>query len=106
LIIKCYLTSNLVCSATDRQRKGFYRCNSVYVDFGDAAWEEARIKNDNTERLLIYSHFNGIYEEEGHYNNRPRYVERNKEKGVPFKRIVPAEIGEISRGLVILLIFI
>jgi hypothetical protein len=77
-----------------------------YVDFGDAAWEEARIKNDNTERLLIYSHFNGIYEEEGHYNNRPRYVERNKEKGVPFKRIVPAEIGEISRGLVILLIFI
>lgn len=73
-------------------------------DLRQLTWEEARIKSDNTERLLIYSHFNGIYEEEGHYNNRPRYVERNKEKGVPFKRTVPAEIGEISRGFVTSLI--
>lgn len=62
---------------TLKQRQGAYRCNSVLVEFGDAVWEQANVGGE--DRLLIYSHFNGIYEEEGRFNNRPRYVERNKE---------------------------
>jgi hypothetical protein len=102
-----------------KQRQGAYRCNSVMVDFGDAAWEQATVAQEDKKRLLIYSHFNGIYEEEGkpfhfstmtavtsrhlamflttgRHDGRPRYVERNKEDGAAFKEITPAEIGESS----------
>ena len=52
---------------TLRQANGNYRCKRFRVRFGDEIWESAHIdKGGETEdRLLIYSHFNGIYEEEG-----------------------------------------
>ena len=48
------------------QYRGEYRCQSVSVSFGDAVWEEAfvTIGNVTEKRLLIYSHFNGIYQGE------------------------------------------
>ena len=51
---------------TVMQHGGEYRCQSVTVSFGDAVWENAFLDTENgTEnRLLIYSHFNGIYKGE------------------------------------------
>ena len=53
-----------------QQNKGAYRCNSFSVTFGDEMFENAWVKLDNgtwAERLLIYSHFNGIYKENRKY---------------------------------------
>lgn len=93
------------------QDAGNYRCKSKSIAFGDEVWEKAWIKrgpcNDDSDcgdqelcresycyeqRLLVYSHFNGIYEESNIHDGRPRYVERNKEDGSPFLETVPAEI--------------
>jgi hypothetical protein len=92
---------------------GEYRCKSKSIAFGDEVWEEAWVKlgpcivdsdcgdgqlcrasNCYEQRLLVYSHFNGIYEESARvtHDGRPRYVERNKEDGSPFLETVPAEI--------------
>lgn len=84
----------LLTFATIKQREGAYRCNTVHVDFGDAVWEEAYVTTgvEKGKRLLLYSHFNGIYEEEGRHDGKPMYIERNKEEGSEFKRTIPAEI--------------
>jgi len=76
------------------QRKGYYRCKSVSVTFGDAAWEEAFVNVGGVQerRPLQYANFNGIYEEDGTHDGRPKYTERNKEDGGMFKRTVGAEI--------------
>jgi hypothetical protein len=45
-----------------------YRCTMVMVSFGDVIWEDALVQHAGgflEKKLLIYSHFNGIYEEEG-----------------------------------------
>ena len=50
---------------------GRYRCKSFTVVFGptapDESWQGAYISTSvlGEQRLLLYSHFNGIYEEEG-----------------------------------------
>jgi hypothetical protein len=47
-----------------KQNNGEYRCKSFSVYFGDDSWEDAWVELDNgdmEERLLVYSHFNGIY---------------------------------------------
>lgn len=79
-----------------QQQQGAYRCNSVTVSFGDAIWEDAYIVNgDGTteKRLLLLSHFNGVYvETKPDINRKPRYVERNKEDGDEFAKTIPAEI--------------
>ncbi|KAL7551942.1 hypothetical protein ACHAWF_015151 [Thalassiosira exigua] len=79
---------------SEEQKAGAYRCNSVTVSFGDAIWEDAYVKNGDKmeKRLLIFSHFNGIYVEEETDGDRPRYVERNKEDGDRFIKQIPAEI--------------
>jgi len=95
------------------QDSGKYRCKSKSIAFGDEVWEEAWVKLGTCnidsdcgdgqqcresycyeQRLLIYSHFNGIYvESDGDtHDGRPRYVEHNKEDGSPFLETVPAEI--------------
>ena len=94
------------------QDGGDYRCKSKTVAFGDEVWEKAWVKMGQCEsdsdcgdrqlckesycyeqRLLVYSHFNGIYEEiRDRHHGRPRYVERNKEDGSEFQVTVPAEI--------------
>ncbi len=54
---------------TIKQQKGSYRCTKILVAFGDEIWENAYVataENGQTERrLLIYSHFSGVYEEDG-----------------------------------------
>jgi len=63
------------------QKNGRYRSNRINVLFDEEIWEHAhvRLPDDSIEdRLLIYSHFNGIYEEEGSHNGYPRYIEQNK----------------------------
>jgi hypothetical protein len=104
---------------TVKQEEGTYRCTMVTVSFGDVMWEHALVKHAGGEletKLLMYSHFNGVYEEdgknidaisntydhllnitasilyEGLFDGRPRYVERNKVHGDPYDRVIPAEI--------------
>ena len=52
---------------TVTQKDGHYRSNSISVLFDEEIWEHAhvRLPDDSIEqRLLIYSHFNGIYKGE------------------------------------------
>lgn len=47
-----------------QQDNGNYRCRSFSVQFGDDTWDNAWIELENGElakRLLVYSHFNGVY---------------------------------------------
>lgn len=74
------------------QNVGNYRCKSLSVTFGDEVWEGALVMHDGMDpedRLLIYSHFNGIYVEGSRINGRPSYIEMNKEDGDPFQRKDP-----------------
>jgi len=84
------------------QDTGEYRCKSISVAFGDDVWEGAWVIKEGEEpedRLLIYSHFNGIYVEEtlslkenlASVEDRPMFTERNKEDGDRFQKTVPAE---------------
>jgi len=60
---------------TVEQNAGSFRCNSISIHMTDDVWEEAWIKLDDgtyEKRLLIYSHFNGIYAENGTYDGRPK----------------------------------
>jgi len=100
----------LLISVTVTQKQGKYRCKSVTVAFGDDVWEAAYITGNPTsgddvwedanvitgngpkKRLLIFSHFNGIYVENGTHNRRPKYTEQNKEDGDPFLTTTGAEI--------------
>mmetsp|Transcript_21523 Transcript_21523/g.45518 ORF Transcript_21523/g.45518 Transcript_21523/m.45518 type:complete len:402 (+) Transcript_21523:104-1309(+) len=57
-----------------RQNSGEYRCNSILVTFHDDVWEGSWVNIDGVveKRLLIYSHFNGIYVEDKTKYGRPR----------------------------------
>ncbi|KAL7552484.1 hypothetical protein ACHAWF_015731 [Thalassiosira exigua] len=81
---------------TAEQHLGAFRCKSISVEFDDNVWEEAYVKREDglgyEKRLLVFSHFNGIYEEEETAYGYPKYVERNKENGSPFKSTIGAEI--------------
>ena len=58
----------LLTHLTTKQDEGSYRCTKIVVAFGDDIWDQAFVTTagENREtKLLIYSHFNGIYEEEG-----------------------------------------
>jgi len=72
---------------TVSQKNGLYRCNAINVLFDEEIWEHAyvRLPDDSIEeRLLIYSYFNGIYQEEGYHDGYPRYIEQNKNDGTKF----------------------
>ncbi|KAL9187447.1 hypothetical protein ACHAXT_001550 [Thalassiosira profunda] len=78
-----------------KQDRGDFRCKSITVTFSDEVWEDSWIKRDDGTydmRLLVYSHFNGIYAENGTHDGRPRYYEQNKEDGDPFVHTIGAEI--------------
>jgi len=78
-----------------KQQNGDFRCHSMSVQFGDNLWEESLVILDNgtyEKRLLLYSHFSGIYVENGTHDGRPKYTEQNKERGDPFINTIPAEI--------------
>lgn len=49
---------------TMKQDSGAFRCKSFSLAFGDDTWEESWVILDDgsmEKRLLVYSHFNGIY---------------------------------------------
>ena len=75
-----------------RQENGYYQCNEISVDFGDAVWEDALV--GDTERVLVFSTFNGVYAKNGTQAGRPIYVEMRKVDHKPFDReyVIPAEI--------------
>lgn len=98
---------------TTQQPTGEYGCTSIVVQFGDEVWEDAWVALEDTcsvdsdcsnenqkcfqekcyeKRLLIFSHFNGLYTFDGIVSQRPLYIERNKEKGDKYKNTIPAEI--------------
>jgi len=104
---------------TYQQTKGTHGCRSLKMKFGDGVWENAWVELDkqcsvdadcnNTNqkcyisedgdglcyenRLLIYSHFNGNYNQYDTVGQRPRYYETNKdESGDFFKSTIPAEL--------------
>lgn len=62
------------------QHDGKFRARSIRIIFDEEIWEKANvfISGDIFQRLLIYSYFNGVYEEDGLYGGYPRYVERSK----------------------------
>mmetsp|Transcript_21224 Transcript_21224/g.42271 ORF Transcript_21224/g.42271 Transcript_21224/m.42271 type:complete len:529 (+) Transcript_21224:97-1683(+) len=79
----------------EKQNRGYYRCNSVNVNFGDNVWENAVVLNGTNgsyQTTLVYSYFNGIYEVEGNHDGYPRFVERNKVDGSAFENVIGAEI--------------
>ena len=81
---------------TVEQDKGNFRCKSLSVYFSDEVWEDAYVRRPDgsgyDKRLLIYSHFNGVYIENGTHDGRPKYTEQNKEDGSPFLKTIGAEI--------------
>ena len=53
---------------TVKQEEGTYRCTMVTVSFGDVMWEHSLVKHAGGKletKLVMYSHFNGVYEEDG-----------------------------------------
>ena len=50
-----------------KQQSGTYRCKVVIVTFGDEVWDNAYVGKALEKRLLFFSHFNGIYEEQGEF---------------------------------------
>jgi len=80
---------------TMKQDSGAFRCKSFSLAFGDDTWEESWVILDDgsmEKRLLVYSHFNGIYIENGTHDGKPKYSEQNKEDSSPFRATTPAEI--------------
>lgn len=97
------------------QMQGAYGCSSLILQFGDGTWKNAWVMLDKQcsvdsdcnanqkcysgdgfcyeQRLLIYSFFNGYYNQDGVVGQRPRYVEMSKEKkDQPFHTTIPAYI--------------
>ncbi len=53
-----------------RQNNGYYQCDEITVDFGDAVWEEpvvvfedGTVMSDLRDFTLVFSYFNGTYEQ-------------------------------------------
>jgi len=72
---------------TAKQNKGQYRCKTISIVFDEEIWEDAFVRLADgryDEKLLIYTHFNGIYKENGKHEGYPRYVEQNKNNGKPY----------------------
>ena len=109
----------LLTSVTIGQRNGYFQCRIITIDLGDGVWEDPILddmarehnlavlrpppgtndtKNDFT---LVFSYFNGVYEQDGTHRGRPIYRERRKFDNKPFDSTwgtVPAEIRYSNKG--------
>ncbi|KAL7537688.1 hypothetical protein ACHAXR_008009, partial [Thalassiosira sp. AJA248-18] len=78
------------------QQQGLYHCKSITVTFGDDIWEHAWVKGPSGREknmVLVYSFFNGVYEQVGIHANRPLYREMKKSEDSHFETpIIGAEI--------------
>ena len=79
-----------------RQNDGYYHCSDITVDFGTTVWEPALVttSGQDEEWTLVYSYFNGDYEQSGFHGGRPVYKEKRKFDRTQFevKKVVPAQI--------------
>jgi len=67
------------------------------VDFGDNVWNEAVVEVSpgiyESNKLLAFSTFNGVYTQDGIHGGRPIYREARKFDGNGYKdMVVPAEL--------------
>ena len=109
----------LLTTITIGQRNGYFQCRIITIDLGDGVWEDPILddmarehnlavlrpppgtndtKNDFT---LVFSYFNGVYEQDGTHRGRPVYRERRKFDNKPFDLTwgtVPAEIRYSNKG--------
>ena len=82
---------------TIKQHTGEYQCESITVNIDDYVWENALILNSTgtggeENKDLFYSYFNGVYEINGFYDERPVYTEQNKFNDTPYKETIGAVI--------------
>jgi hypothetical protein len=125
LCLKSVYFANIVVSLmlltyiTIGQRNGYFQCRIITIDLGDGVWEDpilddmAREHNlavlppppgtNNTKNdfTLVFSYFNGVYEQDGTHRGRPVYRERRKFDNKPFDLTwgtVPAEIRYSNKG--------
>lgn len=84
----------LLSALSVRQKQGCFNCKSITVTFGNDIWEEAVVTTmkDYNETMLVYSFFNGVYQQQGTQDGRPVYIEQNKFDNTPYHDKVPAEI--------------
>ncbi|KAL7483355.1 hypothetical protein ACHAW6_009005 [Cyclotella cf. meneghiniana] len=83
----------LLSALTVRQEQGYFNCKSITVTFGNDIWEEAVVTTmKDNETMLVYSFFNGVYQQKGTQDGRPVYIEQNKFDNTPYHDKVPAEI--------------
>lgn len=77
-----------------RQQEGYFNCNSITLTFGNDIWEDAIVKTQNgyNKTTLLYSFFNGVYEQSGSQYGRPVYIERNKFNNAPYISKVGAQV--------------
>ena len=75
-----------------RQDSGYYTCDEVTVDLGNHIWEDAVVITSNETKVLVYSYFNGVYKQDGSFNNRPQYKELRKIDQNPYERNLPMVI--------------
>ncbi|KAL7532966.1 hypothetical protein ACHAWF_004301 [Thalassiosira exigua] len=79
-----------------QQNQGRFQCGSIAVVFGEDIWERAWVKssrNESYNKILMYSHFNGIYKQvEETHARRPRYREVRKSDGEPYATKIGAEL--------------
>mmetsp|Transcript_27009 Transcript_27009/g.46065 ORF Transcript_27009/g.46065 Transcript_27009/m.46065 type:complete len:646 (-) Transcript_27009:335-2272(-) len=77
------------------QGQGTFQCNSIQVTFGEDIWENAWVHTPDGQvksQILIYSFFNGVYEQTGVYAGRPVYKELRKSEASHFDTQSGAEI--------------
>ncbi|KAL3800886.1 hypothetical protein ACHAW5_002037 [Stephanodiscus triporus] len=89
-----------------KQKSGGFQCKKISVDFGDGVWENPIIVGlppsmADKNYTLVFSYFNGVYEQDGTHRGRPVYKERRKFDNGPFDpswQLVPAEIRYSNLG--------
>jgi hypothetical protein len=96
----------LLTAKTIGQQRGYFQCHKIVVDLGDGVWEDPVMVRfppsmEGTNFTLVFSYFNGVYEQDGTYRGRPVYKERRKFDNGPFDSsfwVVPAEIRYSNTG--------
>jgi len=79
-----------------RQKNGYYQCPTLDVDWGDGVWEDPIVFVDGkvyTDYFLVFAYFNGVYQQEGTYNERPLYREQRKFDNGP---MLPVEMPQLN----------
>jgi len=96
----------LLTAKTIGQQNGYFQCHEITVDLGDGVWEDPVILRsfpgkEGENFTLVFSYFNGVYEQDGTHRGRPVYKERRKYDNGPFDPswwTVPAEIRYSNTG--------